>query len=130
MITITDYFLDSTTNYKHLPTPEDERNARRLIERVNLLLVHLGLDRKLTSGHRTRAKTLAMKAQGYGAAIGGTHESAEGIDLEDEDGELDDRITDPLLEQFSLYREHPSATRRWTHLQTKPPRSGNRSFYP
>lgn len=130
VISLRDYFDDSISHFSYTPTPDDEKKARILLERVNALLGFLDFNRKLTSGHRTRAKTLLLKTQGYGAAIGGAHETSEGIDIEDEDGELDEAITDSLLERFSLYREDPATTRRWVHVQTRPPKSGKRTFLP
>lgn len=34
------------------------------------------------------------------------------------------------LEEYGLYREHPSKTEKWCHLQDMPPGSGRRTFYP
>jgi len=34
------------------------------------------------------------------------------------------------LEEYGLYREHPSATPTWCHLTTRPPGSGKRTFMP
>ena len=129
MVTLEEYFRDSVAR-GHEPTKDETDNALALLVKVNALFTHLGVDPPLTSGHRTREKKLELRAQGYGAALGGTHESGEGGDWADEDGEIDDSITDELLERFGLYREHPAATRRWAHLQTRSPRSGRRSFYP
>jgi len=34
------------------------------------------------------------------------------------------------LEEYGLYREHPSATPTWCHLTDRAPRSGNRTYLP
>lgn len=129
MVTLEEYFRDSVAR-GHVPTEAEKANALLLLSRVGAMFKHLGVDPKLNSGHRTRAKTLELKAAGYGAAIGGTHESAEGGDWDDPGGEIDDAINDALLAKFELFREHPASTRSWAHIQTKSPKSGRRSFYP
>lgn len=58
------------------------------------------------------------------------HKTGHAVDLYDPDGALDAWLTDELLEEFSLYREHPDYTNGWCHLQDVPPRSGNRTFLP
>lgn len=128
MVTLEEYFADSVKR-GHVITPEERDRAMTLLAKANVLFMELGVDPALNSGHRTREKTLELRAQGYGAAIGGAHETAEGADYADADG-IDDRITDALLERFNLYREAPAATRGWIHLQTRAPRSGRRTFYP
>lgn len=35
-----------------------------------------------------------------------------------------------MLEKHGLYREHPSSTKSWVHLTTRPPGSGRRTFVP
>ena len=35
-----------------------------------------------------------------------------------------------LMADMGLWHEHPAATKGWAHLQTLPPRSGRRTFYP
>jgi hypothetical protein len=126
---IEEYFRDSVAR-GHNPTEEEKRSAAILLERASWLFAALGVDPAMTSGHRVRAKTLELRSSGYAAMLGGTHETAEGGDWADEDGDIDDRITDELLAKYNLYREHPASTRRWVHLQTKAPKSGRRSFYP
>lgn len=59
-----------------------------------------------------------------------SHKEGRGVDVADAGNALDDMLTDEVLEQFGLYREHPSATKHWCHLTDKAPGSGNRSFYP
>ena len=60
-----------------------------------------------------------------------SHKEAKGIDIYDPtEGQLDEWITDTILARHYLFREHPSHTPRWTHLSTRKPPSGRRSFYP
>ena len=58
------------------------------------------------------------------------HKLACAIDIYDPDGTLDAWVTNEILEFYGLCREHPSATMGWCHLQSIPPRSGKRTFYP
>jgi hypothetical protein len=60
--------------------------------------------------------------------------TGEAIDLYDPDGDLDEWLMSEkgrgILEALGLWMEHPASTKSWSHLQTIPPRSGNRVFYP
>jgi hypothetical protein len=60
--------------------------------------------------------------------------TAEAIDLEDHDAVLDDWLMsmagESVMIALGLWHEHPAATKGWAHLQTVPPKSGNRHFYP
>lgn len=58
------------------------------------------------------------------------HKLACAIDIYDPNGTLDAWLTDKILAFYGLYREHPDATPGWCHLQSLPPRSGKRTFYP
>jgi hypothetical protein len=52
------------------------------------------------------------------------------VDVYDPDGHLDAWITDDILEDFGLYREHPDSTSTWCHLTDRAPGSGHRTFWP
>ena len=58
------------------------------------------------------------------------HREAKAVDLYDPHGELDQWITDECLLKHDLYREEPSATPGWCHLQVRPTASGRRTFIP
>jgi len=58
------------------------------------------------------------------------HKQGMAVDVYDPDGALDDFLTDEILRDFGLYREHPASTRGWCHLTTRAPGSGKRTFYP
>lgn len=53
-----------------------------------------------------------------------------GVDVFDPQNRLDKKLTDPVLEKYELYREHPDCTITWAHLTTRAPGSGRRTFYP
>lgn len=132
-LTIGDYF----ERMSHIePPPRDVVIAAAdLIERVNMLLSKAaedGLEEaaepRVTSGWRTAAYNGTIT----NAAPKSKHITGQAIDLADPEGALDSWCTEHLdaMEEFGLWLEHPLATKGWTHLQSVPPRSGNRVFYP
>jgi len=125
---LADYYMGRDRQYYAELTPELRANARETVRRVNRLLQRAGLARKVTSGWRPAA----VNATVPGAAKGSKHITCIAIDLEDQDGALDAWCMANLevLEELGLWLEHPDATPDWCHLQTQPPRSGNRVFEP
>jgi hypothetical protein len=115
---------------------ELETNALALLSKVNNLLVelegHVDFDiypvtnTIVSSGYRTAA----VNASTPGAAPKSKHIQCLAIDIYDPDGDIDDYLTDAILEKYDLYREHPAATKGWCHLQSVPPNSKKRTFYP
>lgn len=118
-------------------------NATELLVRVNALLVEVGLaDPVVNSGWRTDSYNKLVP----GAAPKSRHITGEAIDIADPDGWLDQLLHDDLehtsfvlgsdepvksiLERHGLYMEHPLATKGWCHLQSAPPRSQKRIFFP
>ena len=132
MIALDDYF----GRISHLYVPDDttRRNAVELLERVNKLLEMLPLNLeaviapKLNSGWRPAAYNATVP----GAAVRSRHITGQALDLADPDGALDDYLfqRQELLVECCLWMEHPLATKNWCHLQSAPPRSGNRVFIP
>ena len=122
MITLEDYAMG-----RPIPSPLDQF-ALLTVERANRLLSEFGEDRRVTSGYRTPA----INAATPGAAKRSKHMTCQAIDLEDHDGDLDEWCIDNpgVLERLGLWQEHPAATKGWCHLQTVPPMSGRRVFYP
>lgn len=123
MITVDDYLM----NRKDGLTFELLENAMTTVEKVNLLLQKSGFTRKVTSGYRPSAINKSV-----GGAKLSNHMTCKACDLEDKDGKLDDwcmKHQDELA-AIGLWLEHPSATNGWCHVQTVPPKSGNRVFYP
>ena len=134
MIHVEDYI--GKMSHVEDPTGAVIENARDLLARVNVLLARVcDIDPieaakfpRVNSGWRPAPFNLTVA----GAAKNSLHITGEAIDLADPDGELDDFLFDNphLLEDAGLFVEHPSATRRWCHLQSRAPRSGNRFFFP
>jgi len=72
-----------------------------------------------------------------------SHKEAKGVDDSDQDDSFDawlDEFEVPMpngqpggntkLAEYGLYREHPSTTKTWSHLTTRAPGSGKRTFWP
>lgn len=99
-------------------TPELLKNAENLLERVNLMLVELGIKNvKVSSGFRP----LAVNAGVPGSAKKSLHMSCNAIDIHDRDGSLDKLIEsrDDLKKKYGLWQESPAATINWCHLDNK-----------
>lgn len=134
-ITLQDYYMGRDETHAAELTAEIAYNARETVERVNQLLDAFGEARAVNSGWRPPA----VNAGTAGAAKRSRHMLGLACDLEDQDGRLDAFCMANLdtLERIGLWMEHPSATRNparfghgWCHVQTVPPRSGRRVFYP
>lgn len=107
---------------------EIEASAQQIVQRVNGLLLAFGEPRGVNSGWRPSA----INAATPGSAQFSKHMTGQACDLADPHGDLDEWCLDNLeiLEQLGLWLEHPAATKGWCHVQTVPPRSGKRVFYP
>lgn len=125
---LADYYMGRDKLHRSELTRELRANARETLHRVNGLLRRAGLMRKVTSGWRPAT----INATVPGAAKGSKHLSGLAIDLEDRNGALDAWcLAHPdVLETLGLWLEHPDATPGWCHLQTQPPPSARRVFYP
>lgn len=128
MITLPHYWMGRDAKYPDAMTPEIEGNAIELLTRVNLLLESFGHERKVNSGWRPPE----VNAKTAGSALKSKHMTGQAIDLADPDGDLDQWCLDNESElvRLGLWLEHPASTRGWTHLQSIPPKSGRRIFYP
>ena len=130
MITLTDYWMGRDKSHPTAMTPQIERNAELTIKLANALLARFGQGRKVNSGWCPPA----INAGIANAAPNSKHMTAQAIDLADPDGDLDDWLMSSdgqaAMVEIGLWHEHPAATKGWAHLQTVPPRSGRRTFYP
>ena len=57
-----------------------------------------------------------------------SHKEAKAVDVFDPHDILDNWLTDAVLADYGLFREHPKHTPGWCHLQSKPPGSGRRTY--
>lgn len=123
MITVDDYLMGRKGGL----TFELMENALDTVEKVNLLLAAFGETRKVSSGYRPPEVNAKV-----GGAKKSNHMLCKACDLADLDGSLDKWCMEnqEKLAEIGLWLEHPSKTQGWCHVQTVPPKSGNRVFYP
>ena len=136
-LNITQYLMGRDKSY--ILAPEYYANAEQTVYRVNKLFELLAAynievefspitKTPITSGWRPAQ----LNAGTPGAAPKSNHITCQACDIYDPDGLIDDLLSGipNLLEGLQLWLEHPSATKGWCHVQTIPPKSGKRIFYP
>jgi hypothetical protein len=141
MIDLAQYFMGRDATHEHQLGTDMRRNAARTVEFANALLVlakvggvSLEADPRsgsiVTSGWRPPD----INAATPGASLRSLHMTCEAIDLFDPDGDLDDWLMagagQKVMADLGLWHEHPSFTKGWAHVQTRPPRSKRRTFAP
>lgn len=141
MISLNDYWMGRDKQYPLALSTVIRRNAETTVELANKLLT-LAKVAGVTLETNPRTKTIVSsgwRPPGVNAAVPGAaakskHMTGQAIDLYDPDGDLDDWCMSEdgqkVLADLGLWLEHPSATKGWCHVQTVPPRSGRRVFYP
>lgn len=129
-ITLADYFGSFTATSQ--PSRETRENAITLLSRVNALLAVIDLPEAIAPKVNSGWRPAWYNATVANAAPKSKHITGEAIDLADPEGALDDYLLDrpELLAKHELWMEHPSATKAYTHLQSVPPKSGRRAFFP
>ena len=141
MITLTDYFMGRRETHALSCSPDIEREAARTVDLVDQLLQRaagcgVALERSPRTGTLVASgwRPPAINCATPGAAPNSWHMTGQALDVYDPDGDLDEWLMtvdgQAALHEIGLWMEHPSATKGWAHLQTIPPRSGNRVFYP
>jgi hypothetical protein len=121
-------------------TSSHRSNAELLISRVNTLLARCLRTGQVDLETNPKTGTLISGEKNGGwrpqdcpiGAPNSSHKTGQGVDLYDPDGDIDNCLMEHqnILVECGLYIEHPSATRGWSHLTTRPPKSHNRVFYP
>ena len=140
-ITLADYWMGRDELYPLAMTLDIRQRAQRMVALTNELL-----ERLLANGIRLQInpKTGTIISSGWrppavnsataGAATNSKHMTGDAIDLYDPDGDIDGWLMSDdgqqVMQHLGLWMEHPSATKGWAHVQSIPPRSGNRVFYP
>lgn len=133
MITIEQYFMGRDAQYQCEQGIRD--NAEVLLPRINALLDKYtdatgNVIDQVNSGWRPPEVNACVA----NASKTSLHMTGQAVDLHDEDEALDTWLMTPqgtqAMVECELWHEHPSATPRWAHLQSLPPHSGNRTFYP
>lgn len=123
LITLEQYLMGRDVEYP--PTAAQLANANNTLTAVNALLTEIGVtDARVRSGYRPGHYNIVA-----GGAPSSKHLTCEACDVaDDNDGSLNKKITYKLLAKHGLYREHPTQTPTWVHLQTVAPKSGRRTF--
>jgi hypothetical protein len=120
-------------------TPDKQREAKILLERVNNLLKEYETQGGILQvNQKTKSQVSGETYGGFrplSCPIGApksSHKLGMAVDVYDPMNLLDMWIdrNSKVLDEFDLYREHPSATQHWCHLSTKAPGSGKRTFFP
>ena len=136
MLTLEQFYKGRDTLYANELTAEINSNAIETLNRVNKLLDIFYAKSKTTTSRGVNSgwRPPEVNKKVANAAKKSLHMIGKAIDIEDEDEALDKWcMTDvgrKAMLDIGLWLEHPSSTPRWCHLQTTPPGSGNRVFYP
>jgi hypothetical protein len=132
MVTIEQYFMGRDAKY-----PCDAQikvNAEVLLPRVNALLeAYTAATGNEVSIVNSGWRPPALNACVANASKTSYHMTGQAIDLHDEDEALDTWLMTAqgtqTMVNCELWHESPTNTPRWAHLQSLPPRSGNRTFF-
>jgi hypothetical protein len=140
-VTVDEYLMGRGSLFPDELTGEIRKNAEETVKLVNALLAVMEAEGMPFEKH---PQTLSLVASGWrppqingqvkGAAPKSKHMTGQAVDLYDPNGDIDDFLLSGqgqrVLASLGLYIEHPACTKAWSHIQTVPPRSGNRVFYP
>ena len=115
-------------------TSEINSNVRELVKRIN----SLGYEPPMYFSSCLRSKEhhkqiyLNKGVSEDKIPWGSSHLSGKAADISDPDGELAKWLqeNEDKLEAAQLWCEHPNYTKGWCHIQSVPPKSGNRFFIP
>lgn len=140
-VNLENYFMGRDRTYSLDLTMDVRRESARTVDLTNKLLnvaqaAGVELIRRADSNTLVNSgwRPAALNAQTQGAAPHSKHITGQAIDLFDPEGEIDEWLLTKLgqeaLVSIGLWMEHPGSTKGWSHLQTIPPRSLNRVFYP
>lgn len=144
MITLQQYFGGRRTTHSTECSPNIEDNALRTVAIVNGLLANcarFGVVPPINPGGDFAGSQLnsgwrppSINTCTAGASPTSMHMTGEAVDLHDPAGELDAFLMTPegqfLLTDLGIWMESPDKTPGWCHVQTRPPKSGNRVFVP
>lgn len=137
MITHSQYFLNPNTGEIKAHDLDCDEACIGLLGKVNAMLQHLKwgypIDKDTgcsISGSKGGTGGGGFRLSWESGAPSSKHKTGHAVDVFDPKNELDGMLTDEILEQFGLYREHPDDTPGWCHLQDVSPKSGRRTFKP
>lgn len=137
MISLKDYFMGRDVKYPLEMSPTVRGNAAVLLNLVNGLLERFpGVLATHPNGTHVSSGWRPPSVNGAtpGAAPNSKHMTGQAIDIYDPDESLDNWLVSmegqAALKEIGLWMEHPSATKGWSHIQSLPPKSRNRVFFP
>jgi len=137
MLTLRDYWMGRDEKYPLVMSTEIDHNASILVSVVNGWILSAQargavFEKKNGTIVSSGWRPAAVNASTPGAAKNSKHMTGQAVDLFSPDNKLATFAfnNQDLLKEHGLWMEHPSATPTWLHLQTVPPKSGNRVFYP
>lgn len=112
----------------HPMTPEVEANLAHLCDVINELEKLSGIEPVVTSGLRSYEDQLKINP----GAPHSRHLTGEAVDLYDPDSRWYVWLCNNLEEmiRIGIWCESKNFTRTWMHVQTAPPASGKRFFFP
>lgn len=140
-ITLANYWMGRDKTHPMDLGTQVYRNAEVLVGLVNKLLpmaeadgvkfeIHPRTKSIISSGWRPPAINSSTK----GAAVNSKHMTGEAMDIYDPDGDFDEWLISDrgqqAMKDLGIWHENPAATKGWAHVQSKPPKSGRRTFYP
>lgn len=141
MIQLADYWMGRDVTHSLELSTNVRDNALLTVELVNKFMIlgkvagvrfenHPVTRTPVSSGWRPASVNAATPR----AAFRSKHMSGQACDLFDPEGDIDAwAMSDPgqrVLTDLGLWLEHPAATKGWCHVQTIPPMSKRRVFYP
>jgi len=140
-ITLAQYWMGRDKTHPLDLSTQVLRNAEILVGLINQILPLAEADGvKFEINPRTKSilssgwRPPAVNATTKRAALRSKHMTAQAIDIYDPDGDFDEWLISErglkALEEIGLWIEHPAATKGWAHLQSIPPGSKRRVFYP
>jgi hypothetical protein len=139
VITRDEYMMGRDVSHALECSPAILRNAERTVEIVSkMLILAKGAGVPITSRPdgtliNSGWRPPSLNAATPGAATRSLHMTGEACDLYDPKGHLAtwaEISASTVLRDLGLWMEAPAKTKGWLHVQTKPPRSGNRVFWP
>lgn len=137
-ITMADYWMGRDRSHSLELSVATRDNAFRTVDLANKLIGHLLKGGIVFNEHPNGTlvasgwRPASINSATPGAAKNSLHMTGLAIDIYDPQGHIDNWLLQnpqPLID-IGLWQEHPSSTPTWCHVQTLPPRSGNRVFYP
>lgn len=103
---------------------KEQRISKQLVEKLQQLRDELKVSLLISSGYRCVEHNKAI-----GGAGKSNHCQGLAIDIADGPGQpINALVTEELLIKLDLYKEDPSRTRTWVHIQT--PKTSQRIFKP